>query len=193
MASTAYCLYCFEILAASFENRDALSLHKIEDLWAQYQSSNGSTQAEDEGEVLYTEDVEMTEDEEDQEQDEEDGDPDDVPTVHLSLPLRSKDVSRLQVPSPAPTSSSSTPSTLSATSSQAALGESSKSSSKSSFFSFARKSESSLPKAEEEHSLFVTWNTISSRGYKSLRGCIGTFEAQPLSEGLRSYALTSYE
>jgi uncharacterized protein (TIGR00296 family) len=40
----------------------------------------------------------------------------------------------------------------------------------------------------------VTWNTISppSSPYpRSLRGCIGTFEALPLSSGLASYALTS--
>jgi len=42
-----------------------------------------------------------------------------------------------------------------------------------------------------ESPLFVTWNTISSRHGHSLRGCIGTFEAQELDEGLSSYALTS--
>lgn len=41
------------------------------------------------------------------------------------------------------------------------------------------------------HPLFVTWNTISRSGNVSLRGCIGTFQAQPLEDGLRSYALTS--
>jgi hypothetical protein len=40
--------------------------------------------------------------------------------------------------------------------------------------------------------LFVTWNTVSKSGEKRLRGCIGTFEAQELDEGLKSYALTSY-
>jgi uncharacterized protein (TIGR00296 family) len=44
---------------------------------------------------------------------------------------------------------------------------------------------------EEEHPLFVTWNTVTRSGDKRLRGCIGTFEAQPLSSGLSSYALTS--
>ena len=45
---------------------------------------------------------------------------------------------------------------------------------------------------DAEYPLFVTWNTIrpGSRT-SSLRGCIGTFEAQPLSDGLSSYALTS--
>ncbi|KAI1485524.1 AMMECR1 domain-containing protein [Biscogniauxia mediterranea] len=56
-------------------------------------------------------------------------------------------------------------------------------------------STSSLP-AEQvritESPLFVTWNTVSARsGHTSLRGCIGTFEAQELDEGLSSYAITS--
>jgi hypothetical protein len=43
----------------------------------------------------------------------------------------------------------------------------------------------------KESPLFVTWNVVSS-GEKRLRGCIGTFEAKELGDGLRSYALTSY-
>lgn len=44
--------------------------------------------------------------------------------------------------------------------------------------------------------LFVTWNTFDNEDDPeddevSLRGCIGTFEAQPLSEGLPEYALIS--
>ncbi|KAI0024001.1 AMMECR1 domain-containing protein [Xylariomycetidae sp. FL0641] len=58
---------------------------------------------------------------------------------------------------------------------------------------------SSLPAAAAETEtitespLFVTWNTLSAArgGHASLRGCIGTFEAQDLGEGLRAYALTS--
>jgi AMMECR1 domain-containing protein len=46
--------------------------------------------------------------------------------------------------------------------------------------------------SEQKYPLFVTWNTLSKSGRKSLRGCIGTFEAQELSHGLKSYALTSY-
>ncbi|KAI0475157.1 AMMECR1 domain-containing protein [Xylariaceae sp. FL0804] len=43
-----------------------------------------------------------------------------------------------------------------------------------------------------ESPLFVTWNTVSARdGSTSLRGCIGTFEAQELDSGLASYAVTS--
>ncbi|KAK5995611.1 Nuclear protein AMMECR1 [Cladobotryum mycophilum] len=38
--------------------------------------------------------------------------------------------------------------------------------------------------------LFVTWNTVAGDD-AILRGCIGTFEAQPLSEGLPEYAVIS--
>lgn len=39
--------------------------------------------------------------------------------------------------------------------------------------------------------MFITWNTVSSSGNKSLRGCIGTFEPQQLEDGIRSYATTA--
>lgn len=43
----------------------------------------------------------------------------------------------------------------------------------------------------QESPLFVTWNTSSpGSDYKSLRGCIGTFEPLELEHGLKSYALT---
>jgi hypothetical protein len=47
-------------------------------------------------------------------------------------------------------------------------------------------------KDAQEHPLFVTWNTVSKRGERRLRGCIGTFEAHELGDGLKSYAVTSY-
>ncbi|KAG6357989.1 hypothetical protein INS49_013872 [Diaporthe citri] len=40
-----------------------------------------------------------------------------------------------------------------------------------------------------EYPLFVTWNKAAGGGEYHLRGCIGTFEAQPLAEGLSSYAV----
>ncbi|KAJ4321909.1 hypothetical protein N0V84_005075 [Fusarium piperis] len=51
-------------------------------------------------------------------------------------------------------------------------------------------STSSLPIAPTSAPLFVTWNTMEG-GEASLRGCIGTFEAQDLSEGIAEYALVS--
>ncbi|KAK4642401.1 hypothetical protein QC761_508490 [Podospora bellae-mahoneyi] len=50
------------------------------------------------------------------------------------------------------------------------------------------------PEGEEVASsspLFVTWNTNHPRHGYILRGCIGTFEPQPLATGLSSYALIS--
>ncbi|OAG24436.1 hypothetical protein CC77DRAFT_927921 [Alternaria alternata] len=51
--------------------------------------------------------------------------------------------------------------------------------------------QAALASASASHPLFVTWNTISRSGDKRLRGCIGTFEAQPLTKGLSDYALTA--
>jgi len=44
-----------------------------------------------------------------------------------------------------------------------------------------------------KYPLFVTWNTRSSRSGRAprLRGCIGSFEALPLHDGLAEYALIS--
>ena len=190
-------MYCFEVLAASLENRDALSLRQVENLWDCYNGRNPVAEGGNGGKDNENNDAEMTEDEDGDERDDEgnadlDDGVDDVSKDPMPTLLRPKDISRLQVPSPASgASASSTPSTLSTVSSSSALGESSKSSSKSSFFSFTRKPQPSPIEKEQRYPLFVTWNTISSRGYKSLRGCIGTFEDQKLSTGLKDYALTS--
>ena len=182
MATTPQCLYCFEVLAAHFEQRPALRLKQVEDQWAQYEKG---ALREEAGVVEGEErdiDMEGTGDRDDDEY--EQG------TRPIAGTLRPREVSRLQAPSPASASSSSTPSTLSATSSQiGASSNASKASSRTSLFSLSRPSP--VKQNEEEYPLFVTWNTISSRGHKSLRGCIGTFEAQELSVGLESYALAS--
>ena len=183
MASTAYAVYCFEVLAASLENRQALTLSQVETLWSRYSSS---TQAEDDGEELDNYDAEMTEDEHDEGEGEDEVKVESIERDNSSLQPLSN--STLRISSPA--TGSSTPSTLSTTSSQAALDSISKSSSKSSIFSFGQKQQVAPPK-EEEYPLFVTWNTVNWRGHKSLRGCIGTFNAVPLSDGLKSYAMTS--
>ncbi|CRK46679.1 hypothetical protein BN1723_007188, partial [Verticillium longisporum] len=54
-------------------------------------------------------------------------------------------------------------------------------------------STASLPFLVTESPLFVTWNTVAGgpSRHRSLRGCIGTFEAQDLDAGLSEYALTS--
>jgi uncharacterized protein (TIGR00296 family) len=89
------------------------------------------------------------------------------------------------------TESSSSSSTSSASTSTLSLGASTPATSISS-----NPSSDDLPEPPTEAPLFVTWNTLSSRSSddddrRSLRGCIGTFEAQDLDEGLSSYALIS--
>ena len=201
MATTAHCAYCFEILAADLEDREPLEYRKVQELWSQHHSLNELKAEEEDGQDPelqdgddLVEDSEMDGIEEpdvDEESEEEEEPPPSKPSK-----LRLPSISRLQTTSPSSGSSSSTPSSLSTTSSRAALGDASKSSSNTSFFSFrSRRSQQPSPAArpkEEEHPLFVTWNTISPRGHKSLRGCIGTFDAQELSNGLKSYALTAY-
>ena len=201
MATKGHCAYCFEVLAADLENRKPLSYRQVQDTWEQYQSlddskagGQGVSDLQETDESGDEDDV-MDDSEEDGKEDEQRGAPEQKLTPStLQLPS----ISRLQAPSPStPSSSLSTPSSLSTTSSQAALGENSKSSSNSSFFSFSRSkppSPAAVPpkqEVEDRHPLFITWNTISSRGHKSLRGCIGTFDAQELSAGLKSYALTA--
>ncbi|CRK41051.1 hypothetical protein BN1723_015851, partial [Verticillium longisporum] len=45
-------------------------------------------------------------------------------------------------------------------------------------------STASLPSLVTESPLFVTWNTVAGRSrHRSMRGCIGTFEAQDLDAG----------
>ena len=122
--------------------------------------------------------------------------------------LRAVAKMRAVVPSPSLNSASgspylvSTPSSTSATSLGAnhsadspAAAASPTSSSRLSFFAFAKRSPRDGRGADvkdEEYPLFVTWNTVSKSGNRALRGCIGTFEPQRLEEGLKSYALTSY-
>ncbi|KAK4046283.1 hypothetical protein OIV83_006206 [Microbotryomycetes sp. JL201] len=58
----------------------------------------------------------------------------------------------------------------------------------------AKLNKTSVPVAQfdpsPEYPLFVTWNIASrSSGSKRLRGCIGNFEAMPIGDGLREYAI----
>ncbi|CAO2656343.1 Nn.00g051460.m01.CDS01 [Neocucurbitaria sp. VM-36] len=172
MATQAHCAYCFESLTASLEKRPGLPLHQIEALWKKYNADPTTTEP--------TDDISLPEDSE----------------TDSSLSPPSADasykpaaISRLLAPSPSTASSSSLQSASSTPSGVSeASSATSKSSSRSSFFSRLRKAEQ---ESVEDHPLFVTWNTVTKSGERRLRGCIGTFEAQELDEGLKSYALTS--
>ncbi|KAI9759846.1 MAG: hypothetical protein M4579_002053 [Chaenotheca gracillima] len=179
MATTFHGIYCFEVLASSLEHRDTLSLHQVEELWEQYSELQAQT----------SDDTHDDEEYEDEEGDEEVRDSTkEVETRPQNRPLANTST-RLLVPSPASGSSSSTPSTVSLSSNRTPV--SSSSSSRSSFFSLGRQPRRQEPSRADSRPLFVTWNTLSKTGRKSLRGCIGTFEAQELGQGLKSYALTS--
>jgi len=45
--------------------------------------------------------------------------------------------------------------------------------------------------ADDKYPLFVTWNTISRRGDRRLRGCIGNFNPMNIRSGIAEYALVS--
>jgi AMME syndrome candidate gene 1 protein len=218
MASTAHCFYCFESLSASFERREPLSLARVEQLWEQYQKfklggapdkaavPSAEEHVDDDDDVIDDDEEVAAEDDEDVGEESEDNEPETRNGTQAPARLQLPSISRLQGHSP----SASTPSTpsLSTNSSQSALtnpssvsSASSQTSSKSSFFSLPgrRNSKRSEPTPiptparteSETYPLFVTWNTVSRHGHKSLRGCIGTFEAQDLPSGLKTYALTS--
>jgi len=169
MATQAHCAYAFECLAATFEQRQPLSLAQVDHLWKQYQTGDteadqADSGAQDDDEVG---DEEMT--------DVEDG---------YSTPAKPAAISRLlnkDGPASAGSSSSSLPSMKSSSSSTP---------SSSSGVATPASSSSSQSAKRGGYPLFVTWNAVSRSGHKSLRGCIGTFEPQELEYGLRSYALT---
>ena len=189
MASPAHCFYCFESLEASFERRDPPKLETIVDLYERY------IQPEIPESAVATEEPEQ--DEEARGRTAQDGHEIDAmvdghqATSVIAGPshLRPNNpsISRLQKSSSSSRSSSaSSPSTVSAHSSQSHLTGSTSVASMS-----VRPSYASRLSVTESYPLFVTWNTISRSGHKSLRGCIGTFEGLPLEHGLQTYALTS--
>lgn len=177
MATQAHCAYCFEILSSSLEKRSPLTLRQVEQLWKQYTADPNET---DEDHAGVTESTDVT---------------DSTSPDASSAPHRPAAVSRLLAPSPSTASSSSVQSTTSSTPSAVSEASSStgKSSSGSSVLSSLGKRLRGAEKERDEDGspLFVTWNTIQRSGEKRLRGCIGTFQAQELDDGLRSYALTS--
>lgn len=176
MATTAQCVFCFEVLTGELEKRKRFSLPQCEELWEKYQAHINPTKGEP---TATTSDDEQADDEE----------LDGGDATRLTRTLRPDGVSRLQAESPASGSGKSTPSTDSGSSTSTLFSANSKASSKSSFFSFARRSP---VRVEPEYPVFVTWNEINSRGNKSLRGCVGTFEAAPLAQNLETYSITSY-
>ncbi|RDW77297.1 AMMECR1-like protein [Coleophoma cylindrospora] len=171
MATVEHCLYCFEALAASLEKRSPMTLNQVQTSWAEYPKG-----------------LEHDAEADAAEEDEEDAVDSSAKATSLSSPA-------LRNPALSQFSSSSVPSSSSTSSmSLAPSTEASTPASSSDSFTpigIGRRT-SQRNESITESPLFVTWNTTSaSSGFRNLRGCIGTFEAQELSSGLSSYALTS--
>ena len=169
MATPAHCAFCFEALSAHFDKRQPLSLAQVEDLWERYQQ--GSDKSEAAAQAVASQDEESITDVDTESED----------------PARPAAISRLlhRNTGSAGSSNSSLPSTTGSGSSLHSKGRATPASSITSLSSTEK------TRAREEYPLFVTWNQHSARiGQKSLRGCIGTFAAQELESGLKSYALT---
>jgi AMME syndrome candidate gene 1 protein len=160
MATVEHCIFCFESLASHLQDRKSLTLQEVQKFWAEYE---GTTTAESK---------------------KPDAEPD-------KLLKQSPAIRRVAASSSSASSSTSldTSSASSSASSTTSLpqtppvtsGAATPATSVSSFAAVAAPSPTESP-------LFVTWNTVSRHG-TSLRGCIGTFESQPLEDGLSSYAL----
>jgi len=165
MATQAHCAFCFETLVASLEKRPALTLAQVEHLWAKYNTEPTTTsELEDETEAEEA----------------------DQAAAQVDGPHKTPAISRILASPPSSASSSSRQSANSTPSGLSSETPSSITSQSSSTTNLVDKEEEA-----EEHPLFVTWNTVSGSGEKRLRGCIGTFSAQPLTTGLSSYALTA--
>lgn len=178
MATVEHCLCCFEALAAYHERRKPMSLSEIEKSWAEY--------------------INTIDD------DDNDNDQEEAATVASSKTPQIPALRRLAEASLPSSSSSSSSSTSLATNSSASTSTSNTTlqsgiSTPATSVASASASVSPPPAPVYESPLFVTWNVVH-RGSDddddedddvSLRGCIGTFEPQPLSSGLPSYALTS--
>ena len=197
MASPAHCFYCFEVLYASFTRQDPPTLERVLDLYETYKSGadfkgvtpeDGDRAEVNTDKVAVTgleEDVQSEEDLDDDESNEEEIQRFERRNVDVKTRLQVPSISRVQASSSTSRSSStSSPSLFSAHSSNTQLTTPSSASS-------SRASYASRLSATDSFPLFVTWNTHSRSGHKSLRGCIGTFEALPLASGLGTYALTS--
>lgn len=212
MATPAQCYYCFECLSASFQGNEPPNLSVIEDLWEEFEASKDlALEAEPKkvtdaalaeknlagkGPATKPNAVDVDESDQDTQNDAMDDSEDGQKTRDLPETLQPPSIRRLQGVSSSRSSSSSEPSALSTSSSRSVLTSASSmtsaASSKSSSIFSSSKSYSENLRSETTYPLFVTWNTVSRSGQKSLRGCIGTFEPQALAPGLKSYALTSY-
>ncbi|KAL5340049.1 AMMECR1 domain-containing protein [Aspergillus crustosus] len=180
MATPAHCYYCFESLAASYEGSEPINLAAVEELWERFAQYKKLSALEDDSESL------PTEGESDSDQQPINGSDQ---TDQRPQSGKLSNIDRLQAQAASDSSVSTTPSAMSTKSPSSLFSSVTTSSSISSQYETPGSRQQRV--TDQKYPLFVTWNTLSKSGRKSLRGCIGTFEAQELSYGLKSYALTS--
>lgn len=203
MASPAHCIYCFECLAASYKRHEPIDLAAVEELWERYEQSKKLASLQDiDNTVSQRDSADLGQEVVVEEDDDDDADEGRDTTQRGSMKSKSSrphsiklpSVSRLQSQLSSDSSSvSTTPSVMSSNSSRSILSSSTAATTPISESTQPEMAEMRQQRPKSQHyPLFVTWNTLSKNGHKSLRGCIGTFDAQELAEGLRSYALTSY-
>ncbi|KAJ5616307.1 hypothetical protein N7537_001421 [Penicillium hordei] len=181
MANTAQCYYCFESLLASFEDREPPTLAAVEALWEQHEKNKKLSSLEEQLEVEGTDQQQSV-----NEQDEDDDSNQSTQSNSQHKKLQPRRISRLQSQFSASSSAATSSSSASNTSSNSLQSSSTNITTPS-----AVSETPQLRSPDQRYPLFVTWNTLSRSGHKSLRGCIGTFEGQELAAGLKSYALTS--
>lgn len=172
MATVEHCLYCFESLVAELEGREPMALDDVQKSYAEYAAHLTS----------------------------DDDDGDDEADEKTSQPKKKIPALRRLVGS-APSDNSLPSSTGSASSSSSSTSLSANTDA-TSITSTTTGTTTPVTDPEAEYPLFVTWNKLSpgssssrsdgdsgDEGEYDLRGCIGTFEAQPLAAGLSSYAV----
>lgn len=199
MATPAQCYYCFECLSASFEDREPASLAAVEALWEQHQQTKKLSSLEAHA-VVGAAPIRDAEDQDEPGLSGSVNDVEDDGDANLSSQTSSR-LKGLQIPrvtrlqsqtssdsSSAATTPSCTSHTSSTSSTSALTGSTALTTPSPLSDTLGSRQQAPRPKFP----LFVTWNTLSRSGHKSLRGCIGTFEAQDLEAGLKSFSLTSY-
>lgn len=193
MANQAHCAYAFECLAANFEHRQPLALAQVEQLWEQYHKGDKDDEDLTDGIDGDLDGDSAADDETTDMTDAEDASQTQAPPSNARPAAISRLLNRASGGGSGSSSQTSLPSSARSTTSSTPSGSSeadTPATSRSSLFSFGRRRRDQHE--EQKYPLFVTWNVVNRSGYKTLRGCIGTFEAQELEYGLRSYALTRY-
>ncbi|KUI56401.1 hypothetical protein VP1G_03725 [Cytospora mali] len=161
MATVEHCLYCFDSLAAQLEGREPMGLDEVQKSYAEYTAYLASDEAA-------------------ADEDNTDDNPTTAATIKKLPALR-----RLVGSSP---SDNSLPSGSSSSTSLSADTDATSISTSTSTTTTTTTTTTPVTDPEAEYPLFVTWNKLSGGEY-NLRGCIGTFEAQRLADGLSSYAV----